>query len=173
MLKAPILVAIAAVAALSGCAMTTRGTEGQIGARAILTGADGVGHGSVTVVDVAGATRLSVDANGLAPGMHGLHVHAVGRCEGPGFTTAGPHWNPEAKLHGRDNPGGAHRGDLPNLMVGGDGRGRATFDLPTNAAALTESEGKAIIIHADIDDYRTDPGGNSGARVVCGVFVAG
>ncbi|HEY0311032.1 MAG TPA: superoxide dismutase family protein [Allosphingosinicella sp.] len=122
---------------------------------------------------------VHVEAAGLAPGTYGVHLHAVGRCEVPAFASAGPHWNPTARQHGRDNPAGSHMGDLPNLTIAADGRGTLDFDL--SGAALTgpgpnvllDADGAAIVIHAQPDDYRTDPSGNSGARIACGVLAAG
>lgn len=121
---------------------------------------------------------VHVEAAGLAAGTYGIHVHAVGRCEGPAFASAGPHWNPTARQHGRDNPAGAHMGDLPNLTVGADGRGAVDFDLSGAALmgagsnVLLDADGAAIVVHAQADDYRTDPSGNSGARIACGVLAA-
>jgi Cu-Zn family superoxide dismutase len=98
-------------------------------------------------------------------------VHAVGRCDPPGFESAGPHWNPTGREHGSQNPRGQHLGDLPNLLVGADGEG--SFDLGIAGAdlrAMLDTDGAALVIHAGADDYRTDPSGNSGARIACGVF---
>ena len=118
--------------------------------------------------------RLELEVDGLPAGIKGLHIHAVGTCTGPAFTSAGPHWNPQGRQHGRDNPAGAHAGDLPNLTVGRKGRGRLTFDLAgahlTGPGGLMDEDGAAIVIHAGPDDYRTDPTGNSGDRIACGVF---
>lgn len=159
--------------ATGGCAVNTLAPSTRAAARASLRAADGSARGSVTATRTGAMLRLTVVATGLPAGVHGLHIHAVGRCDPPGFTSAGAHWNPDLKAHGHDNPMGAHRGDLPNLEVGSDGRGSVTFDVATDAAALLDGEGKSIIVHAAADDYRTDPSGNSGGRVACGVFTAG
>jgi Cu-Zn family superoxide dismutase len=129
----------------------------------------------------AGASRsgngvtVRLDASGLPAGVYGAHIHAIGRCNPPDFSSAGPHWNPTGEQHGRNNPQGAHLGDLPNLMIGADGRGTLEFALPGaslsgGGAALLDEDGAAIVIHERADDYRTDPSGNSGARIACGVF---
>ncbi len=149
-----------------------------VGASAALTDATGASKGTATVTETTDGLRLVVDASGLAPGAHGLHLHTVGRCDGPDFTTAGPHWNPTAKMHGRDAPNGPHMGDLPNLIADTDGRGRleatvAGGRLTGGSMPLLDGDGAAIVIHAAADDYRTDPSGNSGARVACGVFTGG
>jgi Cu-Zn family superoxide dismutase len=163
---------------LVGCA-TDSATDGDSSsgqASATLSDAGGASKGSATVSDTAQGVRLVVQASGLTPGAHGLHLHTVGRCDAPAFASAGPHWNPTAKMHGRDNPAGLHMGDLPNLIVGTDGTGRleATVTgakLTGGAMPLLDSDGAAIVVHAAADDYKTDPSGNSGARVACGVFA--
>ena len=114
---------------------------------------------------------LHVQAQGLPPGTHGIHIHAVGRCEAPDFQSAGPHWNPTSRQHGRDNPQGAHHGDLPNITIGADGRGMLHADVAgASWAELLDADGAAVVIHATADDYRTDPSGNSGGRIACGVI---
>jgi superoxide dismutase, Cu-Zn family len=104
-------------------------------------------------------------------GPYGMHLHAVGRCEGPDFATAGPHWNPMGKQHGHDNPAGAHAGDLANLnlMIGTADNSVGTIK-DMNLAELLDADGAALVIHEKADDYRTDPSGNSGKRIICGVF---
>ena len=119
--------------------------------------------------------RVEVEAAGLAPGAYGAHLHAAGRCDPPTFESAGPHWNPHGREHGRDNPRGQHLGDLPNLLVGADGQGRFEFTLngawlASGNGRLLDADGASLVIHARPDDYRTDPSGNSGARLACGVL---
>ena len=130
---------------------------------------------SATASTVANGIRVRVEANGLAPGSYGVHVHAVGRCDAPGFESAGPHWNPANRQHGTQNPAGPHMGDLPNLLVGADGQGSfemtiADARLSGGGSAMLDADGAAIVVHAGPDDYRTDPSGNSGSRIACGVF---
>lgn len=127
--------------------------------------------GTATAEEVAGGIRVTVDAHGLTPGAHGVHVHTTGACDAPGFTTAGGHWNPGATQHGSMNPMGPHAGDLPNLMIGADGRGSVTMTLTGgDYAGLMDADGSALIVHAGPDDLKTDPSGNSGGRVACGIF---
>jgi Cu-Zn family superoxide dismutase len=131
--------------------------------------------GSATLKQVKGGVNVRVQVAGLSPGKHGIHVHAVGKCDPPDFKSAGGHFNPASKKHGAHNPEGAHAGDLPNLTVGKDGKGSGTFtakdaSLSVGAGSLFGPEGTAIVIHADPDDEKTDPAGNSGARVACGVI---
>jgi len=128
-----------------------------------------------TLEQAGDSVRVRVEAAGLAPGSYGAHLHATGRCEAPAFASAGPHWNPTMRQHGQDNPQGAHMGDLPNLMVGTDRRGTFEYTVPGaslsgGANALLDVDGAALVIHAQPDDYRTDPSGNSGARIACGVI---
>lgn len=104
-----------------------------------------------------------------------VSIYTIGRCDTPGFTSAGPHWNPTGKMHGRDAPNGPHMGDLPNLIAGTDGNGRLEATIPGarlegGATPLLDADGAAIVIHATADDCRTDPSGNSGARIACGAF---
>jgi len=145
------------------------------GAHAELSEPSGRLVANAAAYDEDGGLRIHVDAAGLAPGVYGVHIHSVGRCDPPGFESAGPHWNPAAREHGARNPRGPHLGDLPNLSIGADGRGRLIFTIPgvgeaIGPHAMMDGDGAAIIIHAQADDYRTDPSGNSGARLACGVF---
>jgi superoxide dismutase, Cu-Zn family len=126
--------------------------------------------------DATGRLHLNVHVEGLAPGQHGIHLHAIGQCVGPAFTSAGGHHNPLGAQHGLDNPDGAHAGDLPNLIVNGQGRGHldATSDRATlsiGPVSLFDADGSALVIHAAEDDQVTNPTGNSGARVACGAIV--
>jgi len=118
--------------------------------------------------------RVEVAAVGLPPGVHGIHVHAVGKCDPPEFKAAGPHFNPAGRKHGLESPAGAHAGDLPNLTVGPDGKGTGVATakgatLGTGPDGLFHEGGTALVIHAAADDMKTDPAGNSGARIACGV----
>ncbi len=144
--------------------------ERQIAAKVI--DANGGDKGTATIAVAGGVMRLLVDVREMPPGTHGIHIHAVGRCDAPGFETAGGHWNPTARMHGMNNPQGKHAGDFKNLVVGKDGKGSLSADVPGDFAALMDSDGAAVVIHAAADDYRTDPSGNSGARIACGVFAA-
>jgi len=139
-----------------------RGADGRLAARAMF-------YPSALAIEVR------VQAAGLAPGRYGAHIHAVGRCEGPGFDSAGPHWNPAGRRHGTLNPEGHHLGDLPNLEVAVGGAGRLEFAIPgatlrSGEHSIVDADGAALVIHADPDDYRTDPSGNSGARIACGIL---
>src|SRR3954471_3153687 len=173
--------AAAAAMILAGCAASDTGMAGAaaapIGAFAEIKGGDGRLVARAAVRAAGHSLRVRLEAAGLAPGTYGAHLHAVGRCDPPAFASAGPHWNPTIRQHGRDNPLGMHMGDLPNLVVGADGRGSYEFAIADaafagpSADALLDTDGAAVVIHAQADDYRTDPSGNSGARIACGVLV--
>jgi superoxide dismutase, Cu-Zn family len=146
-------------------------------ARATLRDAQGTVVGAATLNEVRGGVKIAVQVSGLKPGEHGFHIHAVGMCEPPAFTTAGAHFNPYGKEHGHKNPKGAHAGDLPNLTVRADGTGSidvtaAGVTLTPGGASLLQPGGTSLVIHADPDDEKTDPAGNSGTRIVCGVIAS-
>lgn len=143
---------------------------GRMAVAAVVT-ATGQPAGRAMVTEVAGGLRVTFDARGLPPGMHGAHLHTVGRCDAPDFASAGPHWNPENRKHGTLNPQGSHAGDLPNLTIGPDGRGTLAITLAgATMAGMLDADGTAMVVHAAADDLITDPSGNSGGRIACGVF---
>jgi Cu-Zn family superoxide dismutase len=126
--------------------------------------------------DADGKVNLNVQVKGLSPGLHGIHIHQYGTCS-PSFAAAGEHYNPLGKHHGLDNPNGPHAGDLPNLVVNKDGSGKliTTTDrvtLTPGQTSLFNGNGTSLIIHAKPDDQKTDPAGNSGDRIACGVITA-
>ncbi|MBC7843351.1 MAG: superoxide dismutase family protein [Gemmatimonadaceae bacterium] len=130
--------------------------------------------GTLTVTEAAQALSFMGTLRGLPPGVHGVHVHMVGSCDAPAFTSAGAHWNPTDKLHGTDNPQGPHLGDLNNITVAADSS--VTVQLTTHegarAQALMDSDGASVVVHVAADDNHTDPSGNSGDRIACGVISA-
>jgi Cu-Zn family superoxide dismutase len=143
--------------------------------KAVLKNAEGEDVGTATFTPTKGGVKVQVQVANLPPGNHGMHIHAVAKCEPPEFKSAGGHFNPSGKKHGLHNPEGAHAGDLPNLAVAKDGKAKAAFT--SKGATLGEGEdslfgpdGTALVIHADPDDEKTDPAGNSGARIACGVI---
>jgi superoxide dismutase, Cu-Zn family len=156
---------------MTGLQTGTTGSAARPHARATLSSADGGARGSAMISQARGGLMLHVEARGLPPGVHGIHIHSVGRCDAPDFQSAGPHWNPTNRQHGRDNPQGAHHGDLPNITIDANGRGTLHADVVgATWAELLDADGASVIIHATADDYRTDPSGNSGSRIACGVI---
>lgn len=135
---------------------------------------DGTPAGSAIATVTPEGLSVAVSVTGITAGDHGVHVHMTGKCEGPKFESAGSHWNPTNAKHGLENPDGAHAGDMPNLTVANDGTGTLTFVLKSGTMAqLLDADGSAFVVHAGPDDQKTDPSGNSGDRVACGVFAAG
>jgi Cu-Zn family superoxide dismutase len=145
-------------------------------ATAELKTTDGKDAGKVTLTQTSSGVRLQLALKGLPEGEHAFHVHAVGKCEPP-FTTAGPHFNPGQKKHGKTNPEGHHAGDMDNIRVAANG----TVSLTVENKDITLEKGKpnsvfqdagtAIVVHAGQDDYKTDPAGNAGDRIACGVIT--
>lgn len=138
---------------------------------------DGQGKdvGSVVIWDQGAGVALEVNVHDLTPGEHGIHFHQVPKCEGPDFKSAGGHFNPESKKHGFDNPDGHHAGDMKNFTVGANGKAKTRLEdadvtLKDGLHSLL-TNGAAIVIHAKADDYKTDPSGNSGDRIACGVIT--
>jgi Cu-Zn family superoxide dismutase len=141
------------------------------GAPMALVNAAGQTIGSVRAWQTAGGVTLRIDATGLQHGIHGIHIHSVGRCDPPDFASAGPHWNPLGRKHGFDNPAGPHGGDLRNVEVAANGvLGEAVTIPGASMASLLDAGGASLVIHATADDYATDPSGNSGARIACAVL---
>jgi Cu-Zn family superoxide dismutase len=167
------IIGAAAGVVLAGAALTA-GAAGP-GAGGQLIDRAGAPVGRVALAPDGAGVRITVEASGLTPGLHGIHLHAAGACVGPAFASAGGHVNPAGKKHGLHNPEGAHGGDLPNLTAAADGAARyATtthlITLDAGPTGLFDADGAALVIHAMPDDERTDPTGNSGDRVACAVL---
>jgi Cu-Zn family superoxide dismutase len=171
------LFVVVLVAGVAGCASGQRsGTTRDAVGTARLRNAQGVEVGTVVLEQERNGVGLDVRVTGLPAGVHGIHLHGVGRCDAPDFTTAGAHFNPALHQHGFNNPQGPHAGDLRNLTVGANGVGRAELSdgnvtLGEGPTSLFDADGTSIVVHASADDYLTDPSGNSGARIACGVIT--
>jgi superoxide dismutase, Cu-Zn family len=165
--------------AISACAsmQNTRKSDVSEVITADLARANGAWAGVATISKRSDGIFLSLSAEAPAAGTFGMHLHAVGKCQTPDFTTAGPHWNPAMKQHGRDNPMGAHNGDLPNVVAAPDNKlvleQRLDDIILEGPGGLIDADGAALVIHEKADDYLTDPSGNSGKRIICGVFKSG
>jgi len=144
-------------------------------ASAVLRDASGKEVGAATLTVTPSGVLISLDLTAVPPGEHGFHVHTTGKCEPPDFKSAGPHFNPDQTKHGFMTPEGPHAGDLPNLHVPADGKLQVEVLEPnvtlSGEAPLLDADGSALVIHAGADDYKTDPAGNSGNRIACGVIT--
>jgi superoxide dismutase, Cu-Zn family len=161
------------LAALQGCASLGQVPTAKLGS-ATLRSANGLPAGTALLTAAGDKLTLTIAVAGLPTGQHGVHLHMTGRCDAPDFASAGGHLNPAARQHGAQNPAGSHLGDLPNLVVDAQGKGALSVELGATReaalAALFDSDGSAIVIHAAADDYKSDPTGNSGGRIVCGAL---
>jgi Cu-Zn family superoxide dismutase len=141
----------------------------------VMRDASGRELGRLSLADSGEGIAVTGSLRGLAPGEHGIHLHTTGVCEPP-FESAGAHWNPTSRQHGTENPQGPHLGDMMNLTVGADSTATVQVTTPSGtlrgANALLDADGGSVVVHAAADDYRTDPSGNSGARIACGAATA-
>lgn len=179
------LVACVPLVMLAACSQqketaATGGTTVTTSAHAVVNDSAGKQIAMATFTqDSTGSVHVQMHVQGLTPGEHGVHFHAVGTCTAPAFASAGGHFNPDStKHHGLNNPAGPHAGDLPNIMV--DSAGNADYTAVTTTVSLTpgtrslfDADGSALVIHATKDDNMTDPAGNSGPRIGCGVIQSG
>ena len=159
---------LTAAAALTACE-TAREPAG--GAPMPLIDSAGRQIGTVVAWQTTGGISFRVSASGLPHGLHGIHVHPIGRCDPPDFASAGTHWNPNGRQHGLNNPNGPHAGDLPNVEVAANGVLSQTVVLPNaTMAQLLDADGSSIMIHANADDYVSQPAGNSGPKIACAII---
>lgn len=159
--------AVAFVVALSAQAKPLKVTLNDAAGKAV---------GTATLTETKTGISIALDLTGLPAGEHAIHIHQNAKCEAPAFTTAGGHFNPTAMKHGLENPEGHHAGDMKNFMVAADGTSKAKVidDAVTVAdgpKSIFTGGGTALVIHAAPDDMKTDPAGNAGARIACGVIV--
>ena len=143
-------------------------------ARASLIDAQGKDSGTASIIGTPGKLTMRIGAKGVPAGAHGIHLHQVGKCDAPAFDNAGPHWNPAGRKHGLENSNGPHAGDFPNVEA--DSAGNILTSIPLETLELTggsqpllDADGASVVIHAKADDNMSDPSGNSGPRILCGI----
>jgi Cu-Zn family superoxide dismutase len=169
-MRARFFTLILVIAATAGTAQAQ-----MLQATATLKDATGQTIGQATLTDTPNGVLVHVVLTSAPDGTHAFHIHQTGACEAP-FTSAGGHFNPASRQHGIENPMGMHAGDLPNIQV--PSGGGLTFDtfapgvtLKAGANTLFDADGSALVMHQGMDDYKSDPAGNAGARIACGVIT--
>jgi Cu-Zn family superoxide dismutase len=151
--------------------------EAELLGTADLATADGTAAGTARLSATGDEVTIHVELAGLPAGTHAVHLHTTGACDAPKFESAGGHLNPEGKQHGTANPEGSHLGDLGNVEIAADGSGSIETAIRANRAdalaAIFDTDGTAVMVHAGADDNMTDPSGNAGDRIACGVLTSG
>jgi Cu-Zn family superoxide dismutase len=183
-MKTPALLCATALLSLAAPALaqsadggTPSASTSDEGTRVTMKDAQGKSVGEVQLIQTPDGILMRGTLTGLPPGTHAIHVHEVGKCEAP-FTSAGGHFNPSKHEHGLMNKKGHHAGDLPNIVVGADGKASfeamsTTLTLSKGKNSVMDADGSSVVVHAKADDHMTGPAGNAGDRIACGGLLAG
>lgn len=164
--RAVLVLGVLAASLLGACATSVPGpsASAQVAARSGSTAS-----GSVSFSEHGGSLRVEAQFAGLTPGEHGFHIHEAGDCSAPDASSAKGHYNPAAKPHGHHDSDMRHGGDMPNLVANAQGEARLSAEL--KGVTVKEILGRSVVVHADPDDYKSQPAGNSGKRIACGVIA--
>jgi Cu-Zn family superoxide dismutase len=142
-----------------------------------LANSAGKAVGTATLTDTDKGVKIDLDLTGLPPGDHAIHVHETAKCEGPDFKSAGGHFNPDKKHHGMESKDGPHAGDMPNFTADAKGNAKTSLVAPNvnlksgDAHSVFAGGGTALVVHEKADDMKTDPAGNAGSRIACGIIA--
>src|SRR3954470_3883194 len=172
----PVMMGLAAAYASAQAPASQAPAAAAPGEKATLKDAQGKTLGEETLRDSPAGVLVKLDLQGVPPGTHAFHIHTVGKCDAPDFMSAGGHFNPTTMKHGLMATGGPHAGDMPNVFVPADGRLSVevldpNVSLAAGAKSVFDADGSALMLHATADDYASDPAGNAGARIACGVVT--
>jgi superoxide dismutase, Cu-Zn family len=178
--KSLVLTLAVTIALCGACSSAQRMGNSVSAATAVMSDLNGAPIGTAQLwQDRSGLVHVDIASLALPAGTHGIHFHSVAKCDGgtTAFSTAGPHFNPLGKEHGLNNPAGPHAGDAPNIVIPANGVGRVSFttdrvSLTPGTMSLFDADGSSIVVHANPDDQVSQPAGNSGPRVACGIVRA-
>jgi Cu-Zn family superoxide dismutase len=170
--------ALVVLAVLGVCVLAASAQNESKNKTVKLQDSQGKDVGTATIMDKGWGVEVKLDLKGLPPGDHAVHFHQNAKCDPPDFKSAGAHFNPTDKQHGFDNPQGHHAGDMMNFTVKNNGTAKVAvkdtsvkLGMGSDPNSLYANGGTSIIVHAKADDYKTDPSGNSGDRIACGVVA--